>query len=132
MGWPDWEKVLGLAVSHPELIGALVYIGIFLLGIAGAAASLAWFLRGVFDKGEIRNLESLVRLLDRQLEEAKRRIAQATEEGMKARQQIQTHKSQEEIVATLTDSLGSLQNATASAVAAQNIIVTWGEVRRGR
>jgi hypothetical protein len=110
-----WTKVLGLVMANPELLIALLYVFGFLFMLMGGAASLAWYLRGVWAKGEIRNLESLVRLVEAQLSDANQKIVEATLE-------VESHKPKEESSTSWSKTIRSLNNATTSNDLALHII----------
>src|SRR5437016_2011901 len=111
MGMSDWKKVLELAVSNPELIGALFFVLTILIGIVVTAASLAWLIRGLIAKERVEAINECLALASSQLQDLRQRLDLATAEQSKLQQQIHAHAAPEKIAATAASSLNSLLSA---------------------
>jgi hypothetical protein len=128
MGPDFWRNVLELLMKNPDLIIALViFLGAVAL-VIGGIASLFWYLRGVWDRGQLGALRTLVEIGEKQLTDANPRLTHA-------QQQLQAREATEAVAGTISVAMLSLQNATTSNTAAHNIVdtfTTWGHVRRER
>jgi hypothetical protein len=74
VGADQWQKVLGLLVSNPELLYALLIVFGALAGLLAGTAVLAWVLRAAIDKGQIGNLNSQINVLRERLELASEQL----------------------------------------------------------
>jgi hypothetical protein len=116
-----WHHILDLLMRYPELIIALAWLIGILVAIFAGTATLAWYLREQWERNQRGALETLVEVGNQQLADTNQRLAEAKQEVAVAQQQLQSREANEAIGTTISAALLSLQNATASNTAAQNI-----------
>lgn len=120
----DWNEVLELALQHPDLIRAILYILAFWCVAIGVAAVITWLLRGAIDRGQIRRLESTVSLLEKQVEYTEDRLDMAIAEQSRLEKKIRAKEPDVSIEKTAATALNFLKMAAASNTSARNIILS--------
>src|SRR6266852_9392292 len=124
MGIEFWRHVLDLLWKNPDLIIAfVVFLGV-VMGVVGGVAVLAWYLRGLWDKGQLTAQRILVETVEKQLGISEKQLTDANQRLAQAEQQLQAREATEVVVGTIAVARLSLQNATTSNTAAQNIIAS--------
>jgi hypothetical protein len=102
MGPDFWRNVLELLMKNPDLIIALVvFLGAVAL-VIGGIASLFWYLRGVWDRGQLGALRTLVEIGEKQLTDANPRLTHA-------QQQLQAREATEAVAGTISVAMLSLK-----------------------